>query len=155
MATNDRVWAFVEAELRKNPKAGSKDLYEKAKAAHPEVGDLNLRQFHARYPLQIRRRMGAGRKASAPKPRRGTRKAAAPRTTRRRPAARSLAAEAPAAPIAAAADTPNAKARDGVRKVFLDFAQDLAAVAGDPAKVIAVVARVDKFVDQAIRAAGK
>jgi len=39
--------------------------------------------------------------------------------------------------------------------VFLDFAQDLAAVAGDPAKVIAVVARVDKFVDQAIRAAGK
>lgn len=77
MATIDpNVMAFVESEMEKNPDAGSLALFEKAKVAVPSVAALSIRQFHARYPLQIKRIASAGkprRKKKTPSPRRGRR----------------------------------------------------------------------------------
>ena len=56
-----KVMAFVEAELANNPGAGSLELFGKAKQSFPSVVSLSIRQFHARYPLQVKRRASAGR----------------------------------------------------------------------------------------------
>lgn len=73
MTTNERVLALVERELRKNPELTSADLRVKAARIDPDVGELNGRQFHARYTIQARKRLpkaaGAtrGRKSTARK----------------------------------------------------------------------------------------
>lgn len=110
---NDKVMSMVEQELRKNPKADTKVLFEKAKKLDPAIGELTPRQFNARYPLQVRRRI-------APK-----------RTRTRRPAARRVAA------------TTNVQRQDAVRSVLLQFAKDIAAAEGkvDVVEVIGSVDR--------------
>jgi len=57
MTTNERVLALVERELRKNPELTSADLRVKAAKIDPDVGELNGRQFHARYTIQARKRL--------------------------------------------------------------------------------------------------
>lgn len=126
---NERVFAAVEATLKKNPKATVDDLYDMAKGLSGSIGRLSKRQFHARYPLQIKRRANVRKaKPSAPKK--------AP-VTRRRPAAK-------------ASPTGN---RDGVREAFLKFASDLAA-ADSRKDLVKVLASVDKYVDQVLKVAG-
>lgn len=66
--TDEKVMALVEREIKKNPDIETSKLYEKAKAANEEIGKLTLRQFHARYPLQVKRKM------APKKPRRRPRK---------------------------------------------------------------------------------
>lgn len=56
--TADTVMDFVEKELKKNPNIETSALYEKAKSVDPSVKKLSLRQFNARYPLQVKRRLG-------------------------------------------------------------------------------------------------
>lgn len=57
---------MVEAELKKNPKVSNEALFEKAQKIDKAVGKLTIRQFHARYPLQVKRRKaikaGGGRR---------------------------------------------------------------------------------------------
>ena len=52
---NDDVMSMVRAELDENPDVENKVLFEKATEIDEEIGDLSLRQFHARYPLQVKR----------------------------------------------------------------------------------------------------
>jgi len=59
---NQKIMDMVEAELDKNPKAKNEDLFEKAKKIDKSVEKLTLRQFHARYPLQVKRRKAPKRK---------------------------------------------------------------------------------------------
>ena len=76
--TSDKVMQFIEKELKINPKATAKELQQKAKAVSEAVGKLSVRQFHAKYPLQIRRKL------APKKPRRAAPKAkAAPKKPRR------------------------------------------------------------------------
>lgn len=131
----EKVMALMEAELAKDPGAATGDLFEKAKAIDPAVGKMSLRQFHARYPLQIKRRRnksapaGSGRSSR----RKGGRKAsAAPRRRR------------------AQGGTPNASVRD----VFIRFAEDLTA-AEDRRHLVKVLANVDRYVEDAVKAAGR
>ena len=122
----DKIMQLVQRELKKNPKAPSKELYEKAKKASRSVSRMSLRQFHAKYPLQVKRKL-------APK------KPRKPRTQKR-------AATPRRAPV------PEAK-RQAVRAILLGFAKDLAVAEGQ-ADTIELVRNLDKYVDQIVKAAG-
>jgi hypothetical protein len=57
MAKNEqKVMEFVEKELAADPKQSSTALFEKAKKVDSGVAKLSVRQFNARYPLQIKRK---------------------------------------------------------------------------------------------------
>ena len=78
----DKVMQLIEKELKKNPKATAKELQQKAKAVSASVGKLSVRQFHAKYPLQVRKRL------APKKPRRAAPKARAARGQANREAVR-------------------------------------------------------------------
>jgi hypothetical protein len=121
-----KVLSAVEAALEKNPEATVDELFAIARGVNEEVASLNKRQFHARYPLQVKRKL------APPKPRRP--RSAKPKAKRgRKPAAGSV--------------------REAVRSCFLKFASDLAAA--DARKdLVRVVAGVDRYVDEVLKATG-
>ena len=123
---DEKVLAFVENEMKKNPEAKSRDLFEKAKKKSRKIGQLSVRQFHALYPLQIRRKQAPkrGRKTKAP--------------TARKPSRNSR---------TSTADTK----RDAVRGTLMQFATDLTAADGR-ADLVKLLAGVDKYVDQIMKA---
>lgn len=128
MANSDeKVYAAVETALKKNPAASVDELFDMARGVNAAVGKLTKRQFHARYPLQVKRRMNPTRR------RRKTRTGAAPRGRR--------------------AGAKNGSVRESVRSTFLQFAGDLA---GAEARkdVVKVVASVDRYVDEVLKATG-
>ena len=129
--TDEKVMSLVEDELKKNPDASTEELYEKAKSASSAIGKLTLRQFNARYPLQVKRKAGGTRRK-----RRG-RKTAKAAPSRRRGAA------------------SGGDGRDAVRAAFHRFATDLAAAGEDRAKLVKVLASVDSYVDDAMKATGR
>jgi hypothetical protein len=121
---DDKVMQVVEAELKKNPDATVDELLDVAKKVNKSVTDLTKRQFHARYPLQVKRKLNPPKKRSS-------RKKKSRRSKRGSPAA------------------PNGS-RDQVREIFLRFASDLAA-AEERKAVVRVVAGVDKYVDEVLK----
>jgi hypothetical protein len=56
-AINDKVMAMVERELKKDRKVATKALYDKAAKLDKGIGKLTPRQFNARYPLQVKRKL--------------------------------------------------------------------------------------------------
>lgn len=144
----DRVMALVEKELDANPNVSNQELLEKAKKLNPAVGRLTLRQFNARYRLQIKRRRARERPSPTPAP------AAAARRRARAPVA--AAAQKPRAARATGAprSTPAGVDRDRIRGVFLRFAKDLARAEGK-AEMVDLIGSVDKHVDQVIRLASR
>lgn len=144
--TDEKVMAMVEKELKKNPDVSVDELQEKATSVNKDVASLTARQFHARYPLQIKRRMAA---KSGPK----TEKKKKKKTTRKKRSAkgRTKKARAEKAAAAPAASGPN---RDAVRDAFLSFASELAAAEARK-DLVRVLAGVDKYVDRAMKASGR
>jgi len=132
--TDEKVMALVEEELKKNPEAGVDELYDKAKELSPAVGKLTRRQFHARYPLQVKRRSqrAAGGAKPGRKPRAG-----------RKVAVRSRRA-APAGDVN----------RDAIRDALVRFATDVAG-ADQKKDLIKVLTGVDRYVDQVVKATGR
>jgi hypothetical protein len=138
----DKVMQFIEKELKKNPKATAKELQQKAKAVSASVGKLSVRQFHAKYPLQVRRKLAPKkpRGAAAKKPRR-----AAPKKARG------------AAPKKARRAAPKARAargqvnREAIRNTLMTFAKDVSAAEGK-SETIAVLGKLDNYIDAIIRA---
>ncbi len=127
MAQSDEgVLAAVEAALKKNASATVDELMEVAKKVSPAVAKLSKRQFHARYPLQIKRRMS---------PTKATRRRAPQAAARKR-------------------GGKGVDGREAVRAAFLRFASDLAG-AEDRKEVVHVVANVDKYVDEVLKASGR
>ena len=131
---HERVMEFVERELKKNPKIGSSDLFKKAKKVSRSVSGMTIRQFHAKYPLQVKRRL-APKKPRKPAKARKPRQSPARKPTRRR-----------------AAKTAGGN-RDAIRVVLLSFAKDLSAAESQLA-TIEVLANLDKYVDRVVKAAG-
>lgn len=120
--TDEKVMKLVEEELTKNPDIAVTELFEKAKAASAEMKKLTLRQFNARFPLQVKRKRN---------------RAAGGGTSRRRGRRKGR---------------DDAQARDSVRSAFLSFA--MAVTAAEEKKDLAkVLANVDRYVDDAIKAA--
>jgi hypothetical protein len=124
--TDDKVYAAVESALKKNPSASVDELFDLAKGVSSAVGKLTKRQFHARYPLQVKRRM------SPKKARRKTRATTASRGGRR-------------------VHSSNGSVRESVRSAFMKFASDLAAAEARK-DVVRVVAGVDRYVDEVLKA---
>ena len=70
---NQKVMSMVEEEVKKNPKATTTELYDRAKKIDKSVGELTARQFNARYPLQVKRRLQpTKRRKGAARPRKRT-----------------------------------------------------------------------------------
>ena len=92
-----KLMTFVETAIEQSPDASTNELFEEAKKKFPSAKKLTVRQFHARYPLQIKRRMSLA-KGKTPR-----KKASAPRSRKR--------------PVR----------RDAVRAALLQFASDLSA----------------------------
>lgn len=129
---NAQVMDLVTRELERDPEISVEALFEKARAVDPAIGELSLRQFHARYPLPIKRRKSKGKR---------------PRKAKGRAPARSAVAPKPRKPKGG---TP----RDEIRRIFLDFAGDLAR-AESRASIVEVLARVDDYVDRALDTSGR
>lgn len=125
--TEEKVMAVVEEELRKNPGATVDELYAKAREASSGVGKLTRRQFNARYPLQVKRRLQGrgGRKG-------GRRRGRPPRARRE-------------------ATPAVGNNRDAIRDAFHRFASDLAAAEARK-DLVKVLANVDKYVDLVVKA---
>ncbi len=157
--TNERVLAMVRDELRKNPAISTADLFAKAKKYSKDVAGLDIRQFHARYPLQIKRslsprkrRRGAARKANAGAAQPSAAKSAATNGTGKRGPGRPRKNATPSATSTAGrASTPSGN-RSAVRNVLLQFAKDIAG-AEQRSQFIDVIAGIDNYVEQVIRAA--
>lgn len=134
---NPEVMEMVGQELDRDPNISLDALFEKARAIDPAMGSLSMRQFHARYPLPIKRSRSP-RKKSGKGGAKGTRRGATKGGASSGKSAQGR------------AGTP----RDEVRKIFLDFAGALAR-AESRASIVDVLASVDQYVDRALQKAGK
>jgi hypothetical protein len=138
------VMEFVVRTLEADPGVSNADLFAGAREIDPSVADLSARQFHAKYPLQVKARLArdaAAEPEASPKP--------------EAPPAEEMAAEdAPPAEEAAAAEAPPAGTGDAaaVRRVLLDLAKALAN-AESQADTIEVMARLDDYVTEIMEAA--
>ncbi|HKK07970.1 MAG TPA: hypothetical protein VKA44_03725 [Gemmatimonadota bacterium] len=128
--TIEGVMKMVERELDRDPDISNEALYEKARKVDGSIGDLTLRQFHARYPLQVKRRRAA---ASGPKKKK----------SRSRATSRSRGTKA------ASGDGPD---REAIRDVLLRLAREVSAAEGKAAMIDLVVG-LDRFVDEVVKAA--
>lgn len=121
-----KVMEMVRGEIEKNPAVSSQELYEKAKKMDKSIGSMSIRQFHARFPLQVKRqRAGAGGAQGGARPRRSRNQAQLKNTE-----------------------------RANIRAVLLDFARAVAAADGT-AQVVDVITAVDDYVDRVVRATGR
>ena len=129
----DAVMDMVRKELEENPDAENKDLYEKATKVDDSIADLTLRQFHARYPLQVKRQR-AQKKSGKSRKRKSRKKKTSASAGRGRKAAR--------------ADVD----RDKVRATLLKFAKDVSSAEGQASMLIDVLQSVDDYVDEVVKA---
>lgn len=60
--TKQKVMEMVREKLKKNPDISTDELFDEAKKLDASTKELTLRQFHARYPLQVKRKMSAGKR---------------------------------------------------------------------------------------------
>ena len=127
-AAVDKVMQFVERELKKNPQVSNQDLFKGAKKINRAVARLTPRQFHAKYPLQVKRKKASGRTR-----RKTTRSAAASRSVGRRTSTRAV------------------ENTEGVRKVMLRFAKDLSS-ADSQTQTIEVLSNMDRYVADIMKA---
>ena len=149
--TDPKIMALVEAELKKNPDASVDALYSLAKKTSRAVGRMSLRQFHARYPLQIKRRAGAaGRKAKPRKSAAKTRRKATTATAVSRVKKVVRRGRPPGSKNRRKAT--NGAGKEAVRAAFLSFAADLTAAEGRQDEY-RVIADIDRYVDAAMKAA--
>ena len=141
-AGGEDVMGFVMRTLEENPGVKNADLFAGACEIDPSIADLSPRQFHATYPLQVKRRMARAEAATAPEP------AAAPEPP---PAPEPPAPPAEAPQVAAAASAGEGDPA-AVRGLLLDLARELAS-AGSQAETIEVMARLDVYVADIMKAA--
>lgn len=119
MSRSQKVMDLVRSELQKNPKIETKKLFEEAKKADDSISGLSLRQFNARYPLQVKRQMSAKKDGGRAETKRPSRK----------PAKQSSDAD-----------------RQAIREGLLRFATDVAQAEGK-ANLIDVLTSVDEYVE--------
>ncbi len=125
---DENVMAAVAVALSENPAASVDELFEMARQVNPTIGELSKRQFHARYPLQIKRKLN-------------------PRKRRKR-------RQVKVAGGSGSGSGGSVARRDAVRSAFLKFASDVAG-ADERKDLVRVVANVDQYVDEVLQAVGR
>lgn len=122
----DKVMKYVEGQLAKDPAVSNQTLYAGAKKLDRGVGKLSIRQFHAKYPLQVKRRKNRRRK------RVGT-------ATRRKTGGGGRSG------VKVDAQTQR------VRKILIDFARELSG-AESQVETIEVLAKLDRYAADILKA---
>lgn len=171
--TDARILEMVRKELEKDRAAKTEDLFAKAQKIDPAVSKLTIRQFHAKYPLQIKRAMKRGGDKRAPRKTAGRKRAgrraakgatAAKKTTKRvakkatgkrarkTTATRSATKQRRGRRAGAAAAVGGVATRGDVRGLLLQFAKQVA-VADGKAEMVDVLAGIDSWVDRMVSAA--
>lgn len=120
-----KVMTFVEEALAENPSISTTDLYDAARKKSKAIANLSIRQFNARYPLQIKRRQSLDARPSR------ARAGGARRGRGRR--------------------GRDEQRMQAVRKVFLRFAEDLSAAEARK-DLVHVLANMDSYVADAYKA---
>jgi hypothetical protein len=168
--TNARVMQMVRKELEKNRDVLTSDLFEKARSIDSSIGKLSARQFHAKYPLQVKRAMkGGGKRRGRKRAVKRAAKRATKRVTRAAKKTARRAAKTSAGPPAArkttrkragrkATRTPRAAAetsggRDAVRDLLLGFAKKVASADGK-VDMVDVMTGLEGWVDRVMAARG-
>lgn len=128
-----KVMRYVEGVLTKKPDIELDELFHLTKKSHRSVAKLSKRQFNARYPLQVKRRRALAEKAADP-------------IIRKKAPVRKRAARPPSA--------PSSGDRELVRKIFLQFATDIAG-AEERKDLVKVLADVDGYVDDVLHGLGQ
>jgi hypothetical protein len=118
---NEKVTNMVRRELKKPDPVDNEALYEKAVKISPDIQDINMRQFHARYTLQVKREMSSADPNREKKPRKPRKRKVAPEQYEQ---------------------------RERLRTAFLAFGKEL--VDADKKQVYDVIHRIDHFIDQAM-----
>lgn len=132
----DEVMKMVRKELEKNPDVENKDLFAKATKIDGSIEDLTLRQFHARYPLQVKRQKAqksGGRKKKRKKEKKKKTKSSASGTRGGK---------------RAGASTVD---REKIRGTLLRFAKEVSAASGK-AEMVDLITNVDEYVDEVVKA---
>ena len=119
--SKDAIMTMVERELKAHPDITSSDLHKKVAKKHAAAGKLTVRQFHARYPLRVKKRWSLERGTAKTAKRR---KAATPRTRATRKQA----------------------STHGVRDLLVQFADELLQMK-DPS-FTQVLSRVDHYAER-------
>ena len=127
---DEKAMKFVEDTLKKSPMIQLDELFQRTKKVSSPIRRLSKRQFNARYPLQVKRRRAlaargrsTGKKKATPPP-----KGRTPRKPR----------------------VQSSEPRDAARRVFLQFAMDIAA-AEERKDLVKVLAGVDRYVDRVLK----
>lgn len=151
--TDEKALAAVEEELKRNPNATLDEIWAKAKQVSPGVGRLDRRQFNARYPLQVKRRLQAA--SGKRRKRRGGRKAKVIAAVGlRRGPGRPKGSGRKGRRAAAHANGGDAAARDAIRQALIGFATEVLGAADKPQQLIKTLTGVDSYVDRVTKALG-
>jgi hypothetical protein len=138
---NEKVMDLVARELEEDSSASLEHLYDQAKSVDPSIGELSLRQFHARYPLQVKRRKSrAAGRHKPPSPRKKKQQATS-ETKQSAPRSRKSKQSQPADSGSQELD------REKVRALFIDFAMDFAS-AESRIEIVRAISSVDSYVDR-------
>lgn len=137
---NPDVMEMVRKAIEKDPDVETAALFEKARDMDSSLEDLSLRQFHARYPLQVKRKLSSAKKKKKQKK--------AKKKTKKRSGGRGSGGGGKKGSSASrGAATAGEDGRQAIREGLLRFAKDVAA-AEDKADLITVLTSVDDYVDE-------
>ncbi len=131
--TDPRVMEMVREQLGRERPPPLAALYGRAVRINPEIRKLTPRQFNARYPLQVRRRMRA-------------------RAARRSGRSRATSGNG-GQPASSISEASSAELRGRLRAILWAYAR-LVAAAGTKAELVAAVSAADRFVDDVVEAYG-
>ncbi len=163
--TNERVMDMVRREIDRNPSISSQELFAMAKKMDSGMNRLSIRQFHASYPLQVKRLAKARRRGPGRPPKTG----AVKRRRRRRgtaPVATAAAAPAEVQPVrrrgrppgrrrgrppGSAAKRDGGSNRDTVRFILTQFAGELTPAQAKAQEIQQVMGVVDRYVDRLLK----
>lgn len=118
---NDEVMQMVRKRIKKDPSVSNEVLKEEAEKIDPDIADLSSRQFHARYPLQVKRQLSRQKQDGQ-----------GSKSQKKNSQSKSQQTEL---------------SREQVREVLLDFARNLSN-AGSKAEMIDLLAGLDSYVDR-------
>lgn len=135
---NPDVMEMVRKAIEKDPDVETAALFEKAREMDSSLEELSLRQFHARYPLQVKRKISSAKKKEQKKTKKAGKRSGRRSSGGRR--TKSSSASDGGAPAGEAG-------RQAIREGLLRFAKDVAAAEGK-ADLITVLTSVDDYVDE-------
>jgi hypothetical protein len=128
---HDQIMEMVTEEIKRDENVSLPALMEKAQEIDPSVKELSSRQFNARYPLQVKRKLSGAKGGRKPGSRRKKKAQAQAQTQAPRRRARRGA-------------QATGERREELRKVFFEFAREFAD-AETKTEIVGVLNKVESY----------